>query len=214
MATQTITATDTHSSSIVGSLTVTDLPTFVVSGFPATVTAGQTASITVTAMNNGTVNTAYTGTVHFSSSDLQAVLPSDTQLVGGSGTFSVTLKTAGVQSITAADAANGLIASQSGITINAGPATHFGLTAPATAVAGVAVSVTVTALDAYGNPASFYSGTVTLCTTDPNANMPSDTFYGASYTFQLILKTPGMQTITVWDLEYPALSGLWTIDVT
>ena len=55
----------------------------------------------------GNVATAYTGTVSISSSDPQAALPSSYTFVSGDAGvhgFSVTLKTAGTQSITATDA--------------------------------------------------------------------------------------------------------------
>ena len=54
--------------------------------------------------------TGYTGTVHFTSSDAQAGLPANYTFTGGdAGThvFSVTLKTAGTQSITATDTVTG-----------------------------------------------------------------------------------------------------------
>jgi hypothetical protein len=187
---------------------------FSVTGFASATTAGVAGSFTVTALNaNGSVNTAYTGTVHFTSSDPQAVLPADLQLVNGTATLSVTLKTAGVQWLAATDGANFMIGSDSGITINAGAATHFGLIAPPTATAGVAFYVTVMALDAYGNAATFYSGTVAITTTDPQATVPSPYTYDDSFTFSLILLTRGTQTIKAADLGLPSIEGLWTINV-
>ena len=58
------------------------------------------------------MTTGYTGTVHFTSSDGPAVLPANYTFTGGdAGThvFSVTLKTAGTQSITATDTVTGSI---------------------------------------------------------------------------------------------------------
>ena len=80
-------------------------------------------NVTVTAQDAfGNVATGYTGTVHFTSSDAQAVLPANYTFTGGdAGThvFSVTLKTAGTQSITATDTVTGTITgTQSGITVN------------------------------------------------------------------------------------------------
>ncbi|MGA3882053.1 hypothetical protein ACPCYY_19660, partial [Bacillus pumilus] len=57
----------------------------------------------------GNVATGYTGTVHFTSTDGIAVLPADTTLTNGVGTFSETLDTAGSQTITATDTAHGAI---------------------------------------------------------------------------------------------------------
>ena len=73
------------------------------------------------------MTTGYTGTVHLTSSDAQAVLPANYTFTGadaGTHAFSVTLKTAGTQSITATDTVTVTITgTQSGITVQAGPAT-------------------------------------------------------------------------------------------
>jgi hypothetical protein len=111
---QSITATDTVDGSITGTqagiaVTPAAASTLVVSGFPTQVTAGDSTNlITVTAYDAyGNVATGYAGTVHFSSSDAQAALPADTTLSNGTGTFSVTLFSAGVQSLTVADTVSG-----------------------------------------------------------------------------------------------------------
>ena len=62
--------------------------------------------MTVTAQDGGGhTNTGYGGTVHFTSTDLQAVLPPDSTLTNGVGTFLVTLKTVlgGPWTVTARD---------------------------------------------------------------------------------------------------------------
>jgi CSLREA domain-containing protein len=71
---------------------------------PASVTAGSAFSFTVTALDqfNNTA-TGYAGTVHFTSSDGSAVLPANSTLTNGTGTFSATLNTGGNQTITATD---------------------------------------------------------------------------------------------------------------
>src|SRR5205809_22373 len=73
---------------------------------PATVTTGTAFSFTVTALDqfNNTA-TDYAGTVHFTSSDGAAVLPANSTLTSGTGTFSATLNTAGSQTLTATDTA-------------------------------------------------------------------------------------------------------------
>jgi len=60
--------------------------------------------------------------VHFTSSDTQGVLPKDSTLSNGTGTFSVTLKTAGGQGIVATDTVNPNLLGSVPITVNAGPA--------------------------------------------------------------------------------------------
>src|SRR5205823_4875543 len=111
---QTVTATDTATSSITGTSSAINVseagttPCRVSASITAT--AGNAFSFTVTAQDqfNNTA-TGYTGTVHFTSTDGQAVLPGNSTLTGGAGTFSATLKTAGGQTITATDTANGSV---------------------------------------------------------------------------------------------------------
>src|SRR5438309_1870357 len=63
---------------------------FVFSGLAASALAGAADNVSITAANaDGSTDTAYAGTVHFSSSDPNAVLPADTTLSGGTGTFPV-----------------------------------------------------------------------------------------------------------------------------
>ena len=70
----------------------------------ASPSAGAAFNFTVTALAaSGQTATSYSGTVHFTSTDSQAVLPANSTLVNGVGTFSVTLKTVGSQAITAMD---------------------------------------------------------------------------------------------------------------
>lgn len=159
--TQSITASDTVSSSITGSqsgITVRPGPavSFSVTGFSATPTAGAAGNVTVTARDlYGKVATGYTGTVHLSSSDGIAVLDADSTLTDGVGTFAVTLKTAGSQSITATDTLSGSITgSQSGIVVGASTLYRAAFTtAPrATATAAQPLNPVIEAQDIFGNP--------------------------------------------------------------
>src|SRR5205807_1831331 len=122
------------------------------------------------------------GTVHFTTTDGAAVLPADYSFVAGDNgahSFSATLKTVGSQSITATDTAtNSINGSQSGITVNAAAASKLVVSGfPASTTAGVSHSFTVTALDAFNNTATGYTGTVTFSSTDSQAALP------ANYTF-------------------------------
>ncbi len=75
---------------------------------------------------SGSTATGYTGTVHFTSSDGQAVLPANATLTNGVGTFSVTLETAGNQTVTATDTTTSSITGTSNtIAVAAAAATHF-----------------------------------------------------------------------------------------
>jgi hypothetical protein len=108
---QTVTATDTATSSITGQATLTINAAGVVTHF-AVVTvgfavAGTPTSVMLVALDAANhVVTGYTGAVHFSSSDGSAALPTDytfTAADNGKHLFSVTFNTLGPQSITATD---------------------------------------------------------------------------------------------------------------
>ncbi|HVX56707.1 MAG TPA: hypothetical protein VHA37_03165, partial [Candidatus Saccharimonadales bacterium] len=72
-----------------------------------TVTAGTAINFTVTALDyTGAPAKNYTGTVHLTSSDGSATLAADAALVAGTGTFAVTLKTPGLQTVTVTDTAS------------------------------------------------------------------------------------------------------------
>src|SRR5439155_13824957 len=105
---QTLTATDTVTSSITGTSNTISVAAAAATHFsvsaPASATAGSAFSFTVTALDQfNNTSTGYGGMVHFTSSDGQAVLPSNSTLTNGTGTFSATLKTAGSQTLTATD---------------------------------------------------------------------------------------------------------------
>ena len=196
-------------------------PSLGVSGFPATTTAGVGSSFTVAAKNaDGTTNTGYTGTVQFSSTDLQATIVDPTTgksvaLQGftytftaadaGTHTFSATLKTAGAQSITAADTTTaGLTATDGNITVNPAAASTMNVSGfPSTITAGAAGNFTVTLRDQYGNIATGYTGTVRFTSSDAKAVLPANyTFTAADAgqrTFSATLKKAGTQSLTAAD---------------
>jgi hypothetical protein len=213
---QTITATDTVTGSVTGtssSITVnpgaTASYTVVPAGFAQT--AGVAFNFTVTAkdaFNNTT--TGYSGTAHFTSTDAQAVLPANSILTAGVGTFSVTLKTAGNQTITATDTVTGsLTGTSSSITVNPGAAASFTVAATSPQTAGVAFNVTVTAKDQFNNIATGYSGTVHFSSTDGLAVLPANsTLIAGTKTFSATtLKAAGSQTITATDTVTGSVTG-------
>ncbi len=224
---QTVTVTDV-ASGIAGTLATTVIPgpaqTLILSDLPAQVTAGQAAAVTVTLDDAyGNVATGYTGTVTFSSSDPQASLPADTTVSGGSGTFSVTLGTAGDQTVTVGDTAQSTLSASAMTTVAAGALDHFSVTASADdtgTVAGNPFDVTVTAQDAYNNPVTAYTGTVTFSSQDPyGATLPADYTFrpgdGGQATFAAgaTLYTAGVWDITATDTSSGA-SGSDLIGVT
>ena len=213
-ATDTVTSISGSQSGIV--VTPAAATTLVVSGLASPQSAGVAGSITVTALDAyGNTATGYSGTVHFSSSDGAAVLPADTTLAAGVGTFSVTLKTAGTQSVTATDTVTSISGSQSGIVVNPAAATTLavsGLASPQSA--GVAQSVTVTARDAYGNTATAYSGTIHFTSSDTKAKLPANYKFKAtdagSHVFTVTLKTAGTRSVTATDTVTKTIKGSQT----
>jgi hypothetical protein len=143
---------------------------------PASATAGSNFSYTVTALDQfNNAATGYAGRVHFTSSDGAVVLPANSTLTNGVGTFSATLKTAGNQTIAATDTVTASITGTSNtIAVTILPATHFAVSAPATSTAGSAFSFTVTALDVNNNTAIGYAGTVHFSSSDGAAVLPAN----------------------------------------
>jgi hypothetical protein len=179
---------------------------------PATTTptAGTAFNFTVSALDgsNGVVS-SYAGTVHFTSSDGQAVLPANSTLTNGTGTFSVTMKTVGGQTITATDTATvSITGTSNSISVNGPPATHFSVLAPANDAAGTSFSFTVSALDASNNLVPNYAGTVHFTSTDAQAMLPANsTLTNGTGTFSATLKSVGGQTITAADAATASITG-------
>src|SRR5207302_248949 len=120
--------------------------------------------------------TGYAGTVHFTSTDGPAVLPSNSTLTSGIGSFSATLRTAGSQTLTATDTSNSSITGTSNtIAVSAATATHSTVSPSRTAIGASGFSYVVTAQDQFNNTATTYAGTVHFTSTDGQAVLPSDT---------------------------------------
>jgi hypothetical protein len=211
---QTLTASDT--SGITGSSAAIAVSPAAATHFsvsaPATATAGTAFTFTVTALDafNNTA-TGYAGTVHFSSSDGQAMVPANSNLTNGVGTFSATLLTAGTQTLTATDTASSSVTGTSGVvTVSPAAATHFGVSAsPASITAGGSVTVTVTALDAFSNAATGYTGTVHFTSTDAQAVLPADSpLTGGSGSFSVTLETADTQRVTATDTATSSITGV------
>jgi hypothetical protein len=179
----------------------------------APVTAGTPFQLTVTAYesNGSTVDTGYTGTVQFASSDFQEVLPTIytfTPTDHGVHTFTVTLKTAGTQWISATSSTDGAVGLLQGVVVQAGTAHSLVITGLLSNVyAGLADRFEVTAYDAYGNVDTGYTGTVTFTSSDPLAGLPANyTFTPAAagvQTFAVQFQSDGARTITVTDTTTP-----------
>lgn len=181
----------------------------VVASAPAS-TAGTPFNITVKAVDaSGTVASNYSGTVHFASSDPQAVLPKDSPLVGGTGGFHVTFKTAGSQTVTASDPTNGLTSSTlNSISVNSAAATHFSVTGPSAATVSFPITANVTALDDFANVVTSYAGIVHLTSSDSQAVLPANSvLVSGAGSFSVTLKTVGSQTVTATDTVTASITG-------
>lgn len=221
--TQTLTAQDTASSSITGSATVTlhALPaTHLTITAPATTVAGSSFDVTIAALDPyGNPDPNYTDTLTFTSTDPAsgAVLPADYTFGSadmGKHTFSggATLLTAGTNTITVTDRANGSFTADASVSVTPAPATRLLVSAPAAAVAGTPFNVTVTALDPYGNFDSNFKDTISFASTDTHPGvLPSDyTFSSAdkgTHTFEgVTLFTATGHTLTVQDTTNGSLT--------
>jgi hypothetical protein len=185
----------------------------------ATPTAGVAFPFTVTAKDPfGKPDPNYTGTLHFTSTDTSAgvVLPADSGLTTGQGTFSATLIKAGSQTITASD---GVHSATLTVTVNAAPASHLMMatTAAPTATAGTSFSYNVTAQDPFGNTDPSYSGTVHFTSSDTSPGVvlpPNSTLTAGQRTFSASLDRAGSQTITATDTATASIAGSLTVKIT
>src|SRR5262245_44845172 len=195
-------------------------PQFTMTFSPATAAAGSVLSVTISALDHaGNPYPSYTGTVHFTSSDYQAVLPADytfTAADHGVHTFSVSLKTAGAQSLTVADQAAFASATTS-ITVTPAAASSFSIGGPYQPSSGATGTLVLTAVDPYGNVATGYTGTVHFSSSDAAATLPGNYTFtaadGGVQSFYAILRTAGPQTVTVTDTQGPVITGQTVIDV-
>jgi hypothetical protein len=175
----------------------------------SSVTAGASLNFNVSAMDSlNKIVTTYSGSVAFSSSDPDAVLPSNLNLKGGTSTVSVTFKTAGVQTLTLTDTIDSTIGGAASVTVNPGEAQSFEVVVSSSIVVGKLLPVSVTAHDNCGNVVTSYRGTVDFSSSDAQAGLPvSGTMTSGKGLFSATLNTPGTQTITVSDSVDHSLYG-------
>src|SRR5206468_1072187 len=140
----------------------------------------------------GNTATGYTGAVHFSGGGTGATLPPDYTFLGGDAgahtfTNGFTLTQAGSRTITATDTVSGSTMGNATLTIDPASAASLSLPAPPSATPGTSTTLTRSALDAYGNTATGYTGTVHFSGGGTGATLPPDySFSGAdngSHTF-------------------------------
>jgi hypothetical protein len=178
--------------------TVTASAIFTLTNLPgAPVALGFTAapaSVVMVHANLGTVRVAvldtFGNTVSSGSGTISAAFASGT---GGIATLGGTLSQATVNGVATFSDLNvnhvgrsyvlqfsdGSLAPLSApLTVVGGPAASLALTANPASTAGSSITLTLTAYDALGNPATAYAGTVSFSSSDAGATLP------ATYTFQ------------------------------
>lgn len=189
---------------------------------PNPVVAGAATSVTVTAFDAANnVAKAYAGTVHFSSTDPKGALPNDISLSGknGSQTVSVTLKTAGLQTLTAQDSTLGITGTQTGITVGPAAAATLSLSMASTVTAGTSATLIVSVRDAYNNAVPSYLGTVAFTALDANSTLPTGEHFtlgdAGTHTTNLVFKTagPGDVTAVATDLGSVQITGSASVTV-
>ncbi|MBN9118445.1 MAG: VCBS repeat-containing protein [Planctomycetes bacterium] len=214
---QTVTAAAPNMTPATTTVTVTGQVTHLAFGAPTAASAGDTFQVTVSALDAvGAVATGYSSTIRFSSSDVRAGLPADytfTAADAGTHTFTVTLKSSGLQSIGAKEV-GGAIGGGTNVGVTPGAAVGFSLAGAGGAI-GVVRPFAVVARDAFGNVATSYNGTVRITSSDPAAVLPPDTtLVNGAATADVTLMTVGTQTITATDVTGPALTGTASSDAT
>src|SRR5262249_19521078 len=146
-----------------------------VSGYPASTGAGSPGQLSVTALDaRGNIATGYPGTIGFASPDVAASLPANATLPGATATFEVTLRTAGLQSISAQDTVSAsLTGIQSGISVSAAAASRLSVQGyPTSITAGTSGNITGIAFDPLGNDASGYAGPGRFGSSDERGSPP------------------------------------------
>jgi DNA-binding beta-propeller fold protein YncE len=146
---------------------VQGLDHFTLTSVPTTATAGTSFNVTVTAYSstdNTTLASSYVGPITFTSTDANAVFPTTLTLTNGTGTFAITLQTAGSQTIKAGDPISSTNATSSSIVVSATSASSVialaGGGQSAVIGAAFATALQVKVVDIYSNPVS--GATVTI----------------------------------------------------
>jgi hypothetical protein len=120
---QTVTVTDTRLPGFTGTSTLqVNVPNVAQLRIltPGTATTGTPITFSIVAYDASAIPvTNYNGTIHFASTDGTAVLPANTALVNGVGSFTATFHTAGFETLTATDAANATVNGSTIITTTA-----------------------------------------------------------------------------------------------
>ncbi len=218
---QTVTATDSANASPIGTASTNVAAAAVATHFVVYLAPGTTTGTPVTvrvvaedAQNHLVTN--YAGTVNVTSSDASATLPATVTFTKGQATFfQATFNTAGEQTITLTDSANGSLTGTASTNVaTPAAATHFVLLVRPGVAVGTPTTVQIIAEDAENHLVSNYSGTVDLSSSDGGATLPASvTFTNGRARLQVTFATTGPQAITATDSANATVTGTATTNV-
>jgi hypothetical protein len=184
---------------------------------PASV-AGQAVQLTTTlgVVAPGSFVVPATGTITIYDTFHGSTTVLSTVTVGSSATWP-SLTAAGTHVITAVYSGDSYFNGSSAAAINQvvspAAATHLQLVAAqGTIYPGVPFAMTITALDAYGNTATDYRGTIHFTCSDPQASVPGDVTFtaadnGVVTVSGFVLRSPADQTFTATDTLTQTITG-------
>jgi uncharacterized repeat protein (TIGR01451 family) len=194
MARRTLTATGRVA---VGAIATTHLG--VTSNPTTALSAGSQLTVTVTGLTaTGSIDPGFADELHLTTTDTRASITAQ-PIVNGVATFSVTLYTAGRQTIRVTDVTRPALKGPNLFrTVMPAAAAQLAVTHfPSTILAGVAHRFTVTALDQYGNPiTSGFADTVSVAGTTYTFK-PADR---GAHVFSTALLAPGTASVTATDV--------------
>ncbi|MCE9667297.1 lamin tail domain-containing protein [Myxococcus stipitatus] len=205
-----------------GVYVTSDAPLFMeMSSLPATWPAGTERQMVLDVRDAyGNLVTGYRGEVAFTSDDPRATLPSRhvfTESDAGRYSFTVRLESAGPRVITAKEVV-GTMSTTSDTRVLPGDAVALTLAlSTSTPAAGAPVAATVTVVDAFGNHASGYRGTVAFRSDDAAATLPGSHAFTESDAGQRVFNVgfarAGSTSLTAEDTEDPSLTAASTVTV-
>ena len=168
---------------------------------PSDAYAGTLVTMLATAFDAyDNVSVGYRGTLILASSDVSAMLPGPIAVTSVNAGFvtltNVALRTAGTQTVTVTDA-NLNLSANAQIQVNNAAAARLALSGLIASAAGTAQSASVSALDAYGNPAIDYLGSMVVTSDDSQAQLPQGITFvsadaGTRALAPVVLKTAGL----------------------
>jgi hypothetical protein len=220
--TRTVTVADSVATSITASQQAVVGPAaqsqFAVVGLPMPLTAGTSVTFSAQAQDPyGNVTPSYHGTVQFGSTDTQSTITNVyTFVAGDSGkhSFTATLRTAGNQSITLTDVT---FSGGGSTTVAPAAAAKLLVDLPAHATAGTPFDATVTAIDAFNNIATQYTGTVHWTGGDGQAALPGDYAFTAgdqgSHVFSIAQGIAALRQLSATDTVNGDVAGNGSVTI-